>query len=138
MELLLILTYTALCVAIFKIFKIPVNKWTLPTAVLGGIFLIGFIMLVMNYNHPFTNNARIYFVSTPIIPDVKGRVIDVPVKPNEPLEAGDVLFRIDPQPLFVGIVRGERAGREIVPTSIARSLRSLIPDRPVHALNPNG
>jgi multidrug resistance efflux pump len=98
MELLLILTYTALCVAIFKIFKIPVNKWTLPTAVLGGIFLIGFIMLVMNYNHPFTNNARIYFVSTPIIPDVKGRVIDVPVKPNEPLEAGDVLFRIDPQP----------------------------------------
>ena len=39
---------------------------------------------------------------------------------------------------FVGIVRGERAGREIVPTSIARSLRSLIPDRPVHALNPNG
>ena len=41
MELLLILTYAAICVAIFKIFRIPVNKWTLPTAVLGGIFLIG-------------------------------------------------------------------------------------------------
>ena len=80
MELLLILTYTAICVAIFKIFRIPVNKWTLPTAVLGGIFLIGFIMLVMNYNHPFTKNARIYFTTTPIIPDVKGRVIEVPVK----------------------------------------------------------
>ena len=37
MELLLILTYTAICVAIFRIFRIPVNKWTLPTAVLGGI-----------------------------------------------------------------------------------------------------
>ena len=44
MELLLILTYTAICVAIFRIFRIPVNKWTLPTAVLGGIFLIGFIL----------------------------------------------------------------------------------------------
>lgn len=98
MELLLILTYTAICIAIFKAFKIPVNKWTLPTAVLGGIFLIGFIMLVMNYNHPFTRSARIYFTTTPIIPDVKGRVIDVPVTPNEPLEAGDVLFRIDPKP----------------------------------------
>ena len=40
MELLMILTYAAICVAVFKIFRIPVNKWTLPTAVLGGIFLI--------------------------------------------------------------------------------------------------
>jgi multidrug resistance efflux pump len=97
-ELLLILTYAAICIAIFKVFSIPVNKWTLPTAVLGGIFLIGFIMLVMNYNHPFSRSARIYFSTTPIIPDVKGRVIDVPVKANEPLQAGDILFRIDPKP----------------------------------------
>jgi multidrug resistance efflux pump len=98
MELLLILTYTAICVAIFKIFRIPVNKWTLPTAALGGIFLIGFILLVMNYNHPFTDNARIYFATTPIMPDVKGRVIDVPVTANEMLKPNDVLFQIDPAP----------------------------------------
>lgn len=98
MELLLILTYTAICVAIFKIFKIPVNKWTLPTAALGGIFMIGLIMLIMNYNHPFSGNARIYFATTPIMPNVKGRVIEVPVKANAPLKEGDVLFRIDPQP----------------------------------------
>ena len=97
MELLLILTYSAICVAIFKIFKIPINKWTLPTAVLGGIFLIGFILLVMNYNHPFSKNARIYFTTTPIIPDVKGRVIEVPVASNSLLKAGDILFRIDPK-----------------------------------------
>jgi hypothetical protein len=29
MELLMILTYTAICYAIFKIFKVPVNKWTI-------------------------------------------------------------------------------------------------------------
>jgi multidrug resistance efflux pump len=98
MELLLILTYSAICVAVFKIFRIPVNKWTLPTAALGGIFLIGFILLVMNYNHPFTSNARIYFATTPIMPNVKGRVIEVPVQPNAPLKQGDVLFKIDPQP----------------------------------------
>ena len=98
MELLLILTYAAICVAIFKIFRIPVNKWTLPTAALGGIFLIGFILLVMNYNHPFTNNARVYFATTPIMPDVKGRVIEVPVKANQTLKQGDILFRVDPAP----------------------------------------
>jgi multidrug resistance efflux pump len=98
MELLLILTYSAICVAVFKIFRIPVNKWTLPTAALGGIFLITGILLVMNYNHPFTKSARIYFTTTPIMPTVKGRVVEVPVKPNEPLKEGDVLFRIDSRP----------------------------------------
>ena len=88
MELLMILTYTAICVAVFKIFRIPVNKWTLPTAALGGIFLIAGILLVMNYNHPFSKNARIYFATTPIMPTVKGRVTEVPVKPNEPLKDG--------------------------------------------------
>jgi multidrug resistance efflux pump len=96
MELLLILIYTGLCVAIFKIFRIPVNKWSLSTATLGGIFLIGVILLVMNYNHPFSSNARVYFITTPIIPDVKGRVIEVPVNNNTLLKKGDILFRIDP------------------------------------------
>lgn len=34
--------------------------------------------------------------SVQIVPDVAGEVIDVPVQPNVPLKAGDVLFRIDP------------------------------------------
>jgi multidrug resistance efflux pump len=96
MELLLICIYASICIAIFKIFRIPVNKWTLPTAVLGGIFMIGIILLVMNYNHPFSSNARIYFATTPILPDVKGRVLEVPVEANAPLKEGDILFRIDP------------------------------------------
>ncbi|MEH6533574.1 MAG: hypothetical protein V7735_19825 [Photobacterium frigidiphilum] len=40
MDLLLILTYTALCIAVFKIFKIPLNKWTVPTAVLVALRFI--------------------------------------------------------------------------------------------------
>jgi hypothetical protein len=35
MEILLTLTYVALCYATFKLFKIPVNQWTLATATLG-------------------------------------------------------------------------------------------------------
>ena len=38
MELLLILTYSAICVAVFKIFRIPVNKWTLPTGLSAASF----------------------------------------------------------------------------------------------------
>lgn len=98
MELLLILTYTAICVFIFKIFNIPVNKWSVPTAALGGVVLIASLFIFMNYNHPYSEISREYFTSTPIIPTVKGKVISVDVKPNIPLKAGDVLFQIDPKP----------------------------------------
>ncbi|MGL4353999.1 MAG: HlyD family secretion protein [Aeromonas popoffii] len=98
MDLLLILTYTALCVAVFKIFRIPLNKWTVPTAALGGVFIIGTLIILMNYNHPYSEMARNYYVSTPIVPLVKGRVAEVPVKPNQKVKQGDVLFRIDDEP----------------------------------------
>ncbi|NIO42668.1 MAG: biotin/lipoyl-binding protein, partial [Burkholderiales bacterium] len=42
--------------------------------------------------------AREYFVTTPIVSEVRGRVIEVPVEPNRPLKRGDVLYEIDPEP----------------------------------------
>jgi len=98
MELLLILIYVSLCYVVFKVFRIPVNQWSLATAALGGIIGIVLLLLIMNYNHPFTTNARIYFAVTPVFPTVRGRVIEVPVQANVPLKEGDVLFRVDPQP----------------------------------------
>ncbi|OJU31112.1 MAG: secretion protein HylD [Alphaproteobacteria bacterium 65-37] len=98
MELLLLAIYAAICIGVFKLLKVPANPWTVMTAALGGVFMIGALLVVMNYNHPYTPDARIYFYTTPIVPQVRGRVIEVAVKPNEPLKMGDVLFRIDPQP----------------------------------------
>src|SRR6266566_8949792 len=97
MDLLLILTYAAMAYAAFRLFKIPVNGFTLLTAALGGVALIGALLLGMNYNHPFTSQARFYFNTTPIVPAVSGIVIEVPAKTNTPLKKGDVLFSIDPE-----------------------------------------
>ncbi|TVP14766.1 HlyD family secretion protein [Shewanella sp. KCT] len=108
MDLLLILTYTAICIAIFKTFKIPLNKWTVPTAILGGIVLVGALVLLMNYNHPYTPYARQVFATVPINPAVRGLVTSVEAKPNVPLKKGDVLFRIDPAP-FEAVVMQKRA-----------------------------
>jgi multidrug resistance efflux pump len=98
MEILLIAIYVALCMAVFKVFRIPVNQWSLSSAALIGVFGIFLLLLGMSYNHPFTTNARIYYAVTPIFPTVKGRVIEVPVEANTPLKEGDILFRIDPKP----------------------------------------
>ena len=98
MDLLLILTYAAICVVIFKVFKIPLNKWSVPTAVLGGIALIGTLIFVMNYNHPYSEIGRDYFTTIPIVPEVSGQVIEVPVVANQLLQQGDVLMKLDPTP----------------------------------------
>lgn len=98
MDLLLILTYAAIAYTCFRVFKIPVNGFSLLTAALGGIFLIGFLLLAMNYNHPFSSQARFYYSTTPIVPAVSGVVIEVPAKAGMPMKKGDVLFRIDPSP----------------------------------------
>lgn len=96
MDLLIILTYVAFAWSIFKIFKIPVNKWTVPTAALGGVFLISGLILLMNYNHPYTFQAQKAVISIPITPQVTGIVIEVTDRTNILIKKGDVLFKIDP------------------------------------------
>ncbi len=108
MDLLLLLTYTAICIVIFKAFKVPLNKWSVPTAALGGIIIIGVLVLVMNYNHPYSNMAREFFVTTPIVPAVGGIVTSVEIEPNQLVEKGTVLFRIDPKP-YETVVRQKQA-----------------------------
>jgi len=82
MELLLILIYVSICYAVFKVFRIPVNQWSLSTAALGGIIGIALLLLIMNYNHPFTTNARIYFAVTPVLPSVRGQYSIVSASPG--------------------------------------------------------
>ncbi|EJB8472925.1 HlyD family secretion protein [Citrobacter freundii] len=96
METLLVLSYAAIVYAIFKIFKVPLNKWTVPTAVLGGIVMLGALILTMNYNHPYTEDAQKLVVGIPVVPQVTGVVSEVTDKINTPIKKGEVLFKIDP------------------------------------------
>src|SRR5437762_4477294 len=108
MDLLIILTYAAFAFGAFKLFKIPVNGFSLLTAALGGIAILAALLLGMNYNHPFSSQARFYFHTTPIVPAVSGIVIEVPAKAGAVMKKGDVLFRIDPAP-FQNAVKAKEA-----------------------------
>ena len=96
MELLLIMTYSAIAYGFFKVFHIPVNKWSVPTAMLGGVVMIAALVLGMNYNHPYTLMAQKVVITVPIIPQVTGTVSEVLVTPNQLIKAGTILFKIDP------------------------------------------
>jgi len=95
---LLIIIYAAILWVVFKVFKVPINKWTATTSILVGFFGIGLVVLVMNYYHPYSREARLYYYTTPIYPRVDGRIVEVPVERNALLTKGDVLFRFDPRP----------------------------------------
>ncbi len=93
---LILAVYGTLCWLVFKKFKlVPINDYTVVTAVfipvVSGIF--GFLLL--NMYAPVAKDVRYYAMSTPITCLVQGKVIEVPVKADQPLNTGDVLFRIE-------------------------------------------
>lgn len=104
---ILVILYSLLCFIVFKVFKVPLNKWTGTTAVLIGFISVSFLLLMMGMYHPFTKEGRIYAATTPILPTVKGRVIEVPVKAGDRVKEGDILFSIDPEPFQHTIERLE-------------------------------
>jgi multidrug resistance efflux pump len=108
MDLLIILTYAAFAYGAFKLFKIPVNGFTLLTAALGGIAILSALLLGMNYNHPFSSQARFYFHTTPIVPAVSGIVTEVHAESGKMMKKGDILFRIQPEP-FENAVKAKEA-----------------------------
>jgi multidrug resistance efflux pump len=81
-------------------------------------------MLTMNYNHPFTKQARIYFLTTPIMSYVRGPIVSVEVKSNVPLKKGDVLFRVDPEPFEIELEK-RRAGLADAEQSV-KQLKSAV------------
>jgi multidrug resistance efflux pump len=96
---LMIAVYGAIWWLVFKKFKlVPVNQWTVVTSILIGISIIGFVLMMVNLYQPSSKDGRSFVYTTPVVSQVKGKVIEVPVEPNTPLQKGDVLFKIDPVP----------------------------------------
>ncbi|WP_247344709.1 HlyD family secretion protein [Bradyrhizobium sp. 61] len=97
--MLIILTlYIVLVWLIFSKLKLVRWGWGSGTAaVLIGAFILAVFVALFNYLTPsgsFVVGSRV----TEVTPNVSGQVIEIPVKPNERVKAGTVLFRIDPAP----------------------------------------
>ncbi len=101
-------TYGGFCWLLFKKWKlIPTNSYTVCTAILGGVGILLMLAILLSLFHPVTPDGRLYSTTIPIVPQVKGLVLEVPPIPNEPLKKGDVLFRIDPRPYEIEVQRLE-------------------------------
>jgi multidrug resistance efflux pump len=99
MEILLLGIYAFFVWLIF--IKLKLLPWTTPWKVGVAIFpivAIAAMLLLLNIFAPTTSDVRIVKYVVPIVSQVRGRVIEVPVENNRRVKKGDVLFRIDPTP----------------------------------------
>ncbi len=99
MELLLLGIYGFFVWLIFIKFKLlPWNTGTQVTVAIIPIVGLTALILTLNVVAPSSADVRVIKYVVQVIPQVKGRVIEVPAQGNRPMKKGDVLFRIDPTP----------------------------------------
>jgi multidrug resistance efflux pump len=99
MEVILLGIYSFFVWLIF--IKLKLLPWTTPWKVGVAIFpivVIAIMLLALNVFAPTTTDVRVVRYVVPIVSQVRGRVIEVPVENNRPVKKGDVLFKIDPTP----------------------------------------
>ena len=96
---LLLIIYGSFYFLFFKKLKIfAVSARNISVFVGIGIIMIGAITYTWITVAPMTKDGRVFNYVIPIVPNVKGQVIEVPVQPLVALKKGDVLYRILPVP----------------------------------------
>jgi multidrug resistance efflux pump len=99
METLLLSIYGFFVWLIFIKFKLL--PWNTKSQVIVAIIpIVGLsaTILTLNVVAPSSADVRVVKYVVQVIPQVRGRVIEVPAEGNRPMTKGDVLFRIDPTP----------------------------------------
>ncbi|HEX7218489.1 MAG TPA: HlyD family secretion protein [Burkholderiales bacterium] len=100
MEAILLGIYAFFVWLIFiKLKWLPWNTGTQVTVVIIPIVGLAALILLLNVFAPSSADLRVIKYSVPIVTQVRGRVLEVPIEEgNRLVKKGDVLFKIDPTP----------------------------------------
>jgi len=86
----------------------PQNPLRRIALIVAGLTLALFLLtIVMERLAPYTAEATIQAYVVRIAPEVTGKVIEIGVTDNAPVQAGQLLFRIDPQPYEIAVAEAE-------------------------------
>lgn len=83
----------------------PVRRWTL--IVLGVIVAIFLYSIIADRMTPYTSQAVVQAYVLRVAPEVGGRVVEMGVTDNQKVKAGELLFRIDPEPYEIALKQAE-------------------------------
>ena len=90
----------------------PKRRWGRLALLLGVpllIALIGGYFYLTSGRYVSTDNAYVQQDMVSVSPDVSGRIVAVNVRENQRVKAGDVLFRIDPEPFKIALDQADAA-----------------------------
>jgi multidrug resistance efflux pump len=99
MEIILLGIYAAIVWFVFiKMKWLPWNTGTQVTVVIIPIVGLTALILTLNVVAPSSADVRVIKYVINVVPQVRGRVVEVPVEPNRLVHKGEILFRLDPTP----------------------------------------
>jgi multidrug resistance efflux pump len=128
MEILLLGIYCAIVWLIFIKFKwLPWNTTSQVTVAIIPIVALTALILTLNVVAPSSADLRVFKYTVPIVSQVRGRVIEVPVEEgNRLVKKGEVLFRVDPTPyqLTVNSLMAQLVGAKGGSEQLREQLRS--------------
>jgi len=105
MEALLLGIYSFFVWLIFiKLKWLPWNTQTQVTVAIIPIVAMAVLILLLNIFAPSSTDVRVFKYTVPIVSQVRGRVVEVPVEEgNRLVKKGEVLFKIDPEPYRLAV-----------------------------------
>jgi multidrug resistance efflux pump len=109
MDILLLGIYSFFVWLIFIKFKwLPWNITSQVIVVTIPIIALTIMILTLNVVAPSSTKLRVFKYTIPIVSQVRGRVLEVPVEEgNRLVHKGDVLFKIDPTPYQLDVANLE-------------------------------
>jgi len=130
MEIILLGIYSFFVWLIFFKFKwLPWNTTSQVTVVVIPIVGLTALILLLNIYAPSSHDVRVFKYTVPVVSQVRGRVIEVPIEEgNRLVHEGDVLFRVDPTPyqLTVNSLKAQLVGAEGEAGTLREQLKSAV------------
>ncbi|WP_274851257.1 biotin/lipoyl-binding protein, partial [Serratia marcescens] len=70
----------------------------LVLTILALTLIVAAVVVWRVENAPTTDDAYAYADTIDVVPEVNGRIVEMPIRDNQEVRQGDLLFRIDPRP----------------------------------------
>lgn len=83
------------------------GKWALMLSVPALLVTGAAIYYIANDHYISTDNAYVQQDKVSISAEIGGRIVEVAVKENQRVTAGDLLFRIDPEPIKIALSQAD-------------------------------
>ena len=87
----------------FKFKWLPWNTTSMVIVITIPVVALTMMILLLNVFAPSSADVRVIKPVVNVVPQVGGRVLEVPVEPNRLVKKGEVLFKIDPTPYELAV-----------------------------------